>query len=353
VTRPSVWAPLGLLYLLVAAAIVHFEGDAYRRSLREHRLLLAAARANKTSEVPVSTTSIDSPATAEPRPSEEPRPPETPSKATQTAHKSESRAPIGRPKAPEGLPVDPNEKFVKLPAIIIPNLPGLSAAAEVKIGADLNKIILAYHGDDQRDSRLLAVREAAQPIIDMRVRKEVPITITVIDSSAVTAFSHLGGYIYLSKGLLNLAATEEEYQFVVGHEVAHIDLRHSLKAVDEVMRQGVAPDTGTLQYFYHQITVGYGEARELEADDWIVQRMYKLNQSERGCRAFLERLTRYAKENDFENGNVPPKTDIASPIQDVDNALKALPAASLRKRHIDDRLKILSAAAAVPAPKPK
>jgi predicted Zn-dependent protease len=255
--------------------------------------------------------------------------------------------------APTSAPTDPNEKVVKLPAIIIPNLPGLSAAAEIKIGADLNKVILAYHGDDQRNPRLLAVREAAQPIIDMRVRKEVPITITIIDSNEVTAFSHLGGYIYLSKGLVNLAATEAEYQFVVGHEVAHIDLRHSLKAVDEVMRAGVAPDTGTLQYFYHQIAVGYGEARELEADDWVVERMYKLTQSERACRAFLERLSRYAKENNFENGNVPPKTDLSSPTQDVDNAIRALPAASLRKKHIDDRLRILSPAAAVPALKPK
>src|SRR5438874_576745 len=101
-------------------------------------------------------------------------------------------------------------------------------------------------GDDYRRSiRVRRARasgainvSATRPIVDLRDRKDIAVTITVLDSKEVNAFSHLGGYIYVTRGLFNLAATEEEFRFVVGHELAHVDRRHAQALVAEAEREG-------------------------------------------------------------------------------------------------------------------
>jgi hypothetical protein len=348
----------------VAVGIVHFEGDAYRRGLRERRKALALdVKKVETPEVKPEAVSPPTPSPrlpeeaviADPPPVDEPKPPVVAHVETKHAPTPKPRIPAGAGKSkaggrPAALPADTKEPVVKLPPTVIPNLLNLSAADEIGIGNLLHDVILANHGDDPGNPQLRTVYEAAQPIIDMRTRKEIEIKITIVDSNQPSAFSHLGGFVYLTKGLLSLAATDEEYQFIVGREVAHIDLKHGVKAVDEAMRAGAAPGVGTIQYLYHQIAAGKTEARELQADDWVVERMFKLEPSKRACLAFLRRLEKYSVENDFQNGGIKPKTDLMAPVQDVDNALKSLPAPWKRLKRLDDRLKLLLAA---PAPTEK
>jgi predicted Zn-dependent protease len=49
----------------------------------------------------------------------------------------------------------------------------------------------------------------------------------IVDDTAPNAFALPGGYIYVSRGLLALSNSEEELAGVLGHEIAHVALRHS------------------------------------------------------------------------------------------------------------------------------
>ena len=49
------------------------------------------------------------------------------------------------------------------------------------------------------------------------------------DDSTVNAFCLPGGHIFVYSGLLNLTANEAEIAGVLGHEIAHAELRHSLE----------------------------------------------------------------------------------------------------------------------------
>jgi predicted Zn-dependent protease len=60
-----------------------------------------------------------------------------------------------------------------------------------------------------------------------------PITLTVIQSQTVNAFATIGGYIYLTTGLIAFSDTEEELAGVLGHELAHITRRHVAKRVEK------------------------------------------------------------------------------------------------------------------------
>src|SRR5512136_1932629 len=74
---------------------------------------------------------------------------------------------------------------------------------------------------------------------DMKNRLEAttsipfPITLTVIQSQTVNAFATIGGYIYLTTGLIGFSDTEEELAGVLAHELAHITRRHVAKRIEK------------------------------------------------------------------------------------------------------------------------
>ena len=62
---------------------------------------------------------------------------------------------------------------------------------------------------------------------------DFPIVFTVIDSPTVDAFASVGGYVFITTGLLSLCDKEEELAGVLAHEFAHISKRHVAKSVEK------------------------------------------------------------------------------------------------------------------------
>jgi len=53
-----------------------------------------------------------------------------------------------------------------------------------------------------------------------------PYRIRVVDSREINAFALPGGFLYVNRGLIEAAESESELAGVLGHEVAHVALRH-------------------------------------------------------------------------------------------------------------------------------
>jgi len=66
-------------------------------------------------------------------------------------------------------------------------------------------------------------------------------SITIInDDKTVNAFCTPGGYIFVYTGLIKMAQNEDEMASVIGHEIAHAELRHTVKKLTRgVGRQAV------------------------------------------------------------------------------------------------------------------
>ena len=56
---------------------------------------------------------------------------------------------------------------------------------------------------------------------------------TVVDSREVNAFSLPGGWIYVNRGLIERATTMSALAGVLGHEIAHVTLRHSVQQMQQ------------------------------------------------------------------------------------------------------------------------
>jgi predicted Zn-dependent protease len=53
----------------------------------------------------------------------------------------------------------------------------------------------------------------------------------ILDSPEINAFASSGGHIFISRGLLECATSEDTLAAVIAHEIAHIQLQHSIKAI--------------------------------------------------------------------------------------------------------------------------
>ena len=61
----------------------------------------------------------------------------------------------------------------------------------------------------------------------------LPIKLTIIESSTLDAFATVGGYVFMTTGLLEQADKEEEIAGVLGHEFGHVGKRHVAKTLEK------------------------------------------------------------------------------------------------------------------------
>jgi predicted Zn-dependent protease len=74
-------------------------------------------------------------------------------------------------------------------------------------------------------------------------RPDLPWRFAVLDDNSINAFAAPGGYVFVTRGLLARLRSEAELAGVLGHEIAHVVLKHHLKAL---RRDAGAQVLGTL-----------------------------------------------------------------------------------------------------------
>jgi predicted Zn-dependent protease len=60
---------------------------------------------------------------------------------------------------------------------------------------------------------------------------------SIVDSKEVNAFAVPGGYVYVNRGLIERAQSMSQVAGVIGHEIGHVTMRHSIKQMQKA--QGV------------------------------------------------------------------------------------------------------------------
>ena len=116
---------------------------------------------------------------------------------------------------------------------------GSSIEDDQKIGAQEHpKIIQEFGGvyDDPNVTSYVAIIGARMAAASEFAN--IPWRFTVLNSEDLNAFALPGGYVYITRGLLALAANEAEVAGVLAHEIGHVTARHSAE------RQGDATIAG-------------------------------------------------------------------------------------------------------------
>lgn len=246
--------------------------------------------------------------------------------------------PSDKPSGSKGAPVSPGDLFGELLKagreitrsidIAVQETLQLDAHEERELGDQIHRLIASRQPlikDNDLDKRLERV---AEPFLSQRHRKDIEYTFHVIDDPEVNAFAHLGGFIYVNRGLLDFVNNQDELAFVLGHEIAHVDLRHCAQQMTYSARASqVAGETGAnlVQLAYHTIALGYSEDKEFEADAWSYQMM---GSAKPDAIQFLARLANHYGERD---PNVETSTSAIDVVtREIDGHFATHPPTQLR-----------------------
>lgn len=143
-------------------------------------------------------------------------------------------------------------------------------------------------------------------------RPDLPYRFTLLNSSVPNAFALPGGEVFLTRGMLALLPEEAQFAVVMGHEVGHVNHRHSVKAMNDALLVGLGTSlvsgalrddrdrevaAGLASVSGGLLLLRFSRDQELEADDRGVEYAYRAGYDpRRGAKVFEEfaRLKRAA-----------------------------------------------------------
>ncbi|MFI5457249.1 MAG: M48 family metalloprotease [Isosphaerales bacterium] len=360
--RYMIAAVFSCLYVAGSILVVLREGQAYRDDLSKTKLAASVIEksavafpgemARTASAVTASETTSSRPepapatvAGSSAKPAAKPSPPAPPAiklaKAKLATSPPAPRAPA-RPAGAVAAHANPllNDPFWSQPPLTRAwDLTYLKAEDELRLGAELHDLIVQLNPLVEDGPWLSRVEDAAEPFLKTLIRKGINYKFFVLNSDAVNAFSTPGGYVYVSRGLFDLIGEDEDdaLQFAIGHEIAHVDLQHAIRCLQD---PGVKQMTeGTLQKLYLLIIpFGYLVSdkvdQEFDADLWVLNRMQRFGRTRRETLVFLQKLDGYAKKHGFDNGRAKPQP--GRDISPLENHYRSQTAARKRLKHLKE-----------------
>ncbi|MBM0741690.1 M48 family metalloprotease [Phormidium sp. CLA17] len=116
-----------------------------------------------------------------------------------------------------------------LRGIQVVQLSSLSDRQEVEIGQQINQQLTRSQVRILQNPQVNQyVNQIGQRLAASSTRPNIPYRFQVVDDRGVNAFATMGGFVYINRGLLNLASNEAELASVMAHEIGHIAGRHSV-----------------------------------------------------------------------------------------------------------------------------
>lgn len=162
----------------------------------------------------------------------------------------------------------------------------MSKSHEVKLGEKLHKAFTEKYPVYQDEQLSQYVSRVGQKLAAVSDRANIQYHFTVLDNPEINASALPGGYVYINRGLLAYLQDEAQLAAVLGHEIAHITARHSVRqqsaktgrnigaALTAIITGDVNVASAASQWGDAALA-GYGREMELEADKFGASYMAK------------------------------------------------------------------------------
>jgi predicted Zn-dependent protease len=115
---------------------------------------------------------------------------------------------------------------------------------EIEIGRELASTLLGAAPLVANEAMQRYVQSVGRWLASQTERPDLPWQFGVLDAPQLNAFATPGGYIFVTRGLLERMRSEAELAGVLAHEIAHVLQKHHLKAIQKSGQVGLA--TGVL-----------------------------------------------------------------------------------------------------------
>jgi len=113
----------------------------------------------------------------------------------------------------------------------------ISTQQEIQIGREASQRFEKQYGLYTDPAALSRVGNLARRLVSICDRKTISYTFKIANSDEFNACAFPGGFIYVNKGVLK-ELNDGELAFILGHELAHVCRRHSVKQIEKNLVTG-------------------------------------------------------------------------------------------------------------------
>jgi predicted Zn-dependent protease len=180
-----------------------------------------------------------------------------------------------------------------------------------------------------RDKRYLdRLGTVARRLIKHVERKNLTWRFAVLDTKEVNAFAAPGGFIYVTKGLMDKIENEHELAGVVAHEMGHVDKKHSVRQAEKaglmtLIVAGMGLHKKTKKYAPYAAVAAYftnlkfSRNDEFEADACAVKYSHAAGYDPNGLLSFFDKINNDSKASKVTKyfSTHPPTKDRIKAVQ--------------------------------------
>ncbi len=142
---------------------------------------------------------------------------------------------LGASLAPAGAPAQGGD----LVQLLSQSLEQIDEPREIQIGQQLAAVLLGSKPLYPDMALQRYVNQLGRWISLQSSRPDLPWTFAVLDDPGFNAFATPGGYVFVTKGLLDRVADEGELAGILAHEITHVTAKHHLIAMNKAARAGL------------------------------------------------------------------------------------------------------------------
>lgn len=156
----------------------------------------------------------------------------------------------------------------------------VSEAQEIQIGRQAAQEVSQQLGLVENEALQQYVQRVGERLARESERPNLPWTFRVVDDPTPNAFALPGGFIFFTRGMMNLMDSEAELAAVLGHEIGHVTAKHSVSQISRgqlaqlglglgsVLFPSAAQSFGGLAQTGMQLLfLSYGRNAERQADE--------------------------------------------------------------------------------------
>ncbi len=156
----------------------------------------------------------------------------------------------------------------------------------VRVGREAAEQVAAQIGTLDDPELVAYVERIGKKLLRALPRRDFAYRFAIVDQMEPNAFALPGGYVFVSRGLLALANTEDELACVLGHEIIHAARRHSQQ--QQVIARSLPGIS--LPSSRAKTLAAYGRDMEREADELGQRLAAAAGYDPMGMSTFMRRL---------------------------------------------------------------
>lgn len=111
----------------------------------------------------------------------------------------------------------------------------ISESGEISLGQQTDKEVRTQYGAYDDPAVEKYITGVGMRLVPHTHRLNLPYAFAVLDTPVVNAFAAPGGFIYVTRGVLALMNSEAELSAVLGHELGHVNARHSVRKMSQMI----------------------------------------------------------------------------------------------------------------------